>query len=188
MGIEPEVMVRHRADGAARLGVVGGGALAPAGEPLRKQGGALVSPHTRLHLDFVVQARIDAEVVERPAGTSFRICRTEDQPPDPSGHEGAGAHRAWLQRDVDGGVGEPPGPEAFGGLAEGENLGVGGGVLLSLPPIAGGRHNLRAGDHDRPDRDLALICRLAGFFQGEGHGVVVGQSTAFVEGPLMGAA
>ena len=92
-------------------------------------------------VDLVVEAGIGAEVVERARGAGLRVGGAEDQAVDPGGPQGAGAHRARLEGDDQGHAVEAPGAPGRGGVAEAEQLGVGGGVAGQLPLV------VAAGDH-----------------------------------------
>ncbi len=99
--------------------------------------------------ELVVEAGVDAEVVERATGAGLGIGGAEDDPGHPGGEERPGAHGARLEGDHDGGAGQPPPAGGGGGPAQGEHLGVGGGVAGPLPLVAGPGQHLAVGiEHD----------------------------------------
>src|ERR1700677_1562009 len=65
--------------------------------------------------------------------------------------EGAGAHRAGLERDIDVAAFEPFGAEERRRLADSDNLGMRGRVAILDGAVAGARDDLGAADNDAAD-------------------------------------
>src|SRR4029453_3479781 len=93
------------------------------------------------YLDPMVEARITNNVEKRADRTGLLIEGAEDQPCDPSQHEGAGAHGAWLESDDKGQPRQPPRSQPPGRLPQREKLGVCSRIMPDLPLIA------RSGSH-----------------------------------------
>ena len=92
---------------------------------------------------------------ERAREPRLRIRRAEHDAVDPREHDGAGAHRARLQRDVERAAVQPPRARDGARLPQRQDLGVRGGVLQALARVpGGGQHLLVARDHGT-DGDVA---------------------------------
>ena len=89
-----------------------------------------------------------------------------------------GAHRARLERHVEHAVEHPPAAERPGGLAQRDDLGVGGGVLAQLALVVPGGDHLAVVDDHRADRDVVVVQRALGLAQGQAHEVVVAGNEA----------
>ena len=74
---------------------------------------------------------IDRQVVERPERPGLGVGGAEDHALDPRRRQGAGAHGAGLEGDHDGGAGQPPRAGRGARVAQGQELGVGGWVLVA---------------------------------------------------------
>ena len=123
----------------------------------------------------MIQARVGAHVVQRAARPGPKVRRAEHQPADTSGDECPRAHRARLEGHDERRVGEPP--RAGGGcsVAQGQHLGMGGGVARPLPfVVPPGEHPAVIADDNGTDRDVTVRhCRL-GLGQRQVHGLGVG--------------
>ena len=91
---------------------------------------------------------------------ALRIGGAVVEPAEARERDGGGAHRARLQRHVEVAADQPLGAERGTGGADHQQLGVGRGVVQLARAIArrGQQRPVRA-NHDRPDRDLAALCR-----------------------------
>ena len=67
---------------------------------------ALVGEEAMFERERVVQDAVDADAVPRTNGASLGVVTPVDDANDPCVDEGAGAHRAGLERDVEGGAGQ----------------------------------------------------------------------------------
>src|SRR5699024_6741374 len=114
----------------------------PAGaEEASQQVTAFLLPHPGDELDAVVQARFAHQVVEGSGGTGLGVHRPDDDALDAGEHDRARAHRARLEGDGEGRAGEVPAPRRPGRRAQGEDLCVGGGVLVGLAAVPCGREH-----------------------------------------------
>ncbi len=109
------------------------------------------------------------------AGTGFGVCGTVDEAGDACMKDGAGAHGAGLEGAEEGAPGKAVVAEGQGGGAEGDDLGVGGGiggaedlVVAAADNVAGG------GEDDGSDGDLTSAFGGLGFGDGEPEVVDVG--------------
>jgi len=107
-------------------------------EPVQ-QGGRLVGQHPAEHLGAVVEPPVAHHVPQGAHGTGARFPGPEHDPVDPGEHRRAGAHRAGLEGDDERAAAEAPVIAVVpGGLAQGEDLGVGGGVAVDDPAVVAG--------------------------------------------------
>jgi len=115
-----------------------------------------VGADTGHHLDLVVEARIHGEVVERAARAGVRICGAEHDLIDAGRHQRAGAHRAGLQRDNQGGALEAPGSHHLGGVSEREQLGMGSRIAGPLALVVALGDHLTVAEHDSAHRHVVV--------------------------------
>ena len=138
----------------------------------RRTSGAARRTHRRarrLYREAVVQPRILPDREERVDRARLGIRAAVHEPRHARVHQRAGAHRAGLQRDVDGGALEPPVAERGRRAAQRVDLGVRRRILVGLAPVAPPPHDLPGGvDHHgahghvaRGGRRLGLRHRLA---------------------------
>jgi hypothetical protein len=98
--------------------------------------------------DGVVEATICGDVVEGPGVTGLQVGSSVDEATYAGGVSGTRAHGAWFQGGVEGAAGQTPASQSYGGLTDGEELGVGGGVICGLAFVGGDGQNLLSfGDH-----------------------------------------
>ena len=121
-----------------------GGCGPPVGEEPVEERGGLLGPDAGDDLHLVVEAGVDAEVVERPAGAVVGVGGAEHHPARPGRRRRAPAHIGHGSR-VTTRVAPSSRQRASlgGGGPQGEHLGVGGGVVVALPPVAGAGHDAR---------------------------------------------
>src|SRR6185437_15585134 len=114
-------------------------ALAEAGIDLRRvmTGGRCKEPHTAL---------------DRAA---LGIGRAVIEAADAGKRDRAGAHGAWLERDIEIAIGEPLAGKLFSGLANGQYLGMRGRIAVGKRPVPGCGDHLAVADDDTADRHLA---------------------------------
>ncbi len=86
----------------------------------------------------MIEAGVCRKVVEGAGGACFGIGGGVDEAIYTGGVEGAGAHGAGFEGNVEGAAGETPASELVGGAADGEEFGVGCRVSRSLALVVGG--------------------------------------------------
>jgi len=96
----------------------------------------------------VVEAWILHEVPEGTGETRFPVRGPKHQCVHAREHESARAHRAWLERHVEGAAVQSPRTDGFAGRAQREDLGVGGRIPVAFPPVAGCGQDFLAPGHD----------------------------------------
>src|SRR5258706_2388923 len=122
----------------------------------------------------MVEARVGENLEAGADGAAFGVVGTVDETGDAGLNDGAGAHAAGLDRDVERGVGETVVAEEASGLAEDDDFGVGGGVTIADGAVAGTGEDLAVMDKDSADGDFAGCRCGAGFGQGFLHELGVG--------------
>jgi hypothetical protein len=101
-------------------------------------------------------------VVHRAA---FRIGGPVIKPADARKRDGARAHRARLERDVEIAIDQPLGTERRAGGADGDDLGMGGRVMVDERAIAGAGDDGAVMHNDAADRNLATVAGRVRFLQ-----------------------
>ena len=112
---------------------------------------------------LVVDAQVGEDFEARANGATFGIVGAIDDARDTRLNDGAGAHAAGLDSDVERGVRESVIAEKAGSLAEDYNFGVGGRVAIADSAVAGTSEDLAVVDEDSADRDFAGFGSGAGF-------------------------
>ncbi len=80
-------------------------------------------------------ARLAEHVEDRAGGTGLGVAGAEDDARDPGQDDRAGAHRAGLEGDVEGGPGRAPAAQVRPACADRQQLGVGGRVEVGFAPL-----------------------------------------------------
>ena len=112
---------------------------------------ALFLQYAADHLGAVVEPH-GVEVKEAAEGTGFGVGGAIIDAVQPGVDDRSGAHGAGLQRDIELRAGEPPALELFGGLQDGQQLGMRTGVLLGLAPVVCAGNDLALIDDDGAHR------------------------------------
>ena len=118
--------------------------------------------------------RLGEEVDHASHCAALGVGRSVDEARDPRQRDGAGAHRARLERHVDRRLQQTPASQSLRGLAQSEHLGVRGGIAAKLTLIARLPEHLLPSGHDGPDRDVAVLGRPRGEPEGEAHHSLIG--------------
>ena len=160
---------------------------------LRQHGRALRRQHTALHPGLVVDGGIAKHIEHRTRSPGLGLDRAVDHGIHARVQHGATAHGAGLQRHIQGTAIEPVVAQAPGGIAQGQDLGMGGGVAAGQRRIRALAHDLPVLDDHRAHRHLAGGGGLLRQTQGMAHpmGVVRAGSIhrrALSRGPGPGSA
>ena len=136
---------------------------------MAEEGGGGVCQDAGADFDAVVELRVVEDGEAGADGAAFGVIGAVDKAGDASLNHSAGAHRAGLNGDVQGGVEEPVVAEAEGRFAEGDDFGVGCGVGIGDGAIAGVGDDVAAGHDDGADGDFAARGGVAGFVESGLH-------------------
>jgi hypothetical protein len=158
---------------AAALAVL----FAALGEELAQHLPALVGQHARHELGVVIELAVGEQVDHRAGGAGLRIEGTEDDALEARVDQRHRAHRAWLQRHVELALRQAVVGQQRRRMAQGDDLRMGGRVVLGDRPVVAGGHDLPARrrlahDH-RAHRNLAHQPGVAGLVDGDAHGLLV---------------
>ena len=103
-------------------------------------------------------------------GSPFGVISRKDDATEARETDGGSAHGAGFERDVEVAIGEAGGVAFFGGCAEDEYFGVGGGVEGGFGLVAGLGEDIAGGrDEDGADGDFAAFGGGFGFFKSYFH-------------------
>ena len=106
----------------------------PVPEEVPEEGGAVSLPDAGVDPGLVAEA-LEEQVDHAAAGAGDRFPSAVDHRGDPGVDDGPGAHGAGLQGDGEGAALQTPVPQGPAGLADGLDLGVGGGVGILLTAV-----------------------------------------------------
>jgi len=112
---------------------------------------------------------ISCQIENRAARTCAKVGSSPHHQVEASFPACPHAHRAGFESHVHAAVFEPPVAARSGGGAQGQHLGVAGGVVELLPSIAGTGHDETVADHHRPHRHLAALGSRLRLGQRLGH-------------------
>ena len=146
------------------------GGLAAGGEEFSEEGGGFGFADPADDFRGVVAGWRGEDAGAVVHAAAFGVIGAENQFSDPGEGDGLGAHRAGFQGDVEVAADQAGGADDVGGGADGQNLGMGGGVAVYLRLVAGlGEDGAVRADDDGADRDFASGGGGGGFFQGAVH-------------------
>ncbi len=143
-------------------------------EEVRQERGAFLLHQSPRHLWPMVQRRLAEHVQDAARGAGLRVPGTEDDLGDAGEDDRARAHRAGLERDVEGRARQPPASQRLRRGADRQDLRVGSRVGAQLSLVAGGRNRLLAASDHGPDRDVAVALRLASALDRKAHQALAG--------------
>ena len=161
----------HRLDGRAAAPPT---ELAPLSEEGLEQGGRAVGEQASFDRWPMVDHRLGEQVDHASHGASLRVGGAVDESRDPCQGDGARAHRAGLERHVDGGLEQSPATQPLRPLAQGEHLGVGGRIAAQLSLVSSRPQNLVAARHHGADGDVTVRRGPLGQLQGRLHVAPIG--------------
>ena len=102
-------------------------------------------------------------------GATLGIVGAVDESRDASLNDRTGAHGAGLERDVKSGVGKAVVAEDSRGLAQDDDFGMRGGVIVAYGAIAGAREVRIVANEHRADGDFAGVGGRASLLQSKAH-------------------
>ncbi len=124
--------------------------------------------------DAVVKAVVGGEQVEEAAGgSSFGVGCAKDEAGDAGVDQRSGAHYAGFEGDVEGGAGEAVVAEALPGITQGEDFGVGAGVVATNRAVVAASDGDPVANEQCANRHLTGQLRLDGEEQCFAHPVAV---------------
>ena len=131
--------------------------------------------------DLVVELGVVEDAEDRTAGAGLGVGRGVDQACDAGVEDGAGAHGAGFEGDVEGAalvfaflIDQAIVGEGAGGVAESDDLCVGGGVVIAQDTVLAASDDLAVVDDDGADGDFARALGGAGFGDAGAEVVEVG--------------
>lgn len=144
-----------------------------------KEGGeeraALVAEDAFDDFDAVVECGVVHHGENGAARSCFGIAGGEDEACDARMEYGSGTHGAGFKGAVEGAAGEAIVRERAAGFPEGDDFGMGGGVVGAEDlVVAAGDHVECRRDDDGADGDFTCGLGGVGFGDGEAHEVEVG--------------
>jgi hypothetical protein len=148
--------------------------LAAFGEERLEDGGAVGGEDARGNFYVMVEARVGEDFEAGADGTALGIFGTVDEARDAGLDDGAGAHAARLDGDVERCVGEAIVAEKTSGFAKYNHFRVGRGVIVADGAIAGTGQNLAVVDEHSADRDFAGLGGGTGLSKSFPHELDVG--------------
>ena len=102
-------------------------------------------------------------------GACLPIIGAIDQALEPGMNQSAGAHRARLNCNKQLAALQPMVTESCTGLAQGDDLGVGGGIGIGKVAVPSSPYNMSVVYHDRAHRDFSRLQRALRAAQGFLH-------------------
>jgi hypothetical protein len=125
--------------------------------------------HTAYDLDMMIELGVIDDLqygVDRP---SLRIFGPINQPADPGVGDGAGAHRAWFNRDVQVAIEQAIVADGLAGFAQRQDLGVRRGIMSADGTVAAAADDAAVEDDNGAHRHFAQRKRAARFPQSFFH-------------------
>ena len=118
-------------------------------------GGAVSGQNAGGDFYLVVEPRVGEDFEAGADGAAFGIVGAEDKARDAGLDEGARAHTAGLNGDVERGIGKAVVAKPAGRFSQTDNFGVGGGVAIAHGAIARTGKDLAVVDEQGADGDFA---------------------------------
>jgi hypothetical protein len=150
---------------------VGSAAFAEEGA---EEAGAFVGEDAGGDGHLVVEAGMVEDLEDGTGCAGLGIGGSANEAAEAGVDHGAGAHGAGFEGDIEAAVEEAVVADGGGGGAEGDHLGVGGGVAVAEDAILAAREDFAVADDDGADGDFAGVGGGAGFSEGLAHKFFVG--------------
>jgi hypothetical protein len=119
--------------------------------------------------DLMIEAGVRKDFETGMDGAAFRIVGAVDQARDAGLDDGSGAHAAGFDGDVEGRAGETMVAKKTRGLAEDEDFGVSGGIVVADGAVAGTSEDFPVMNEDGADGNFADRSGGVGFGEGLLH-------------------
>jgi hypothetical protein len=123
---------------------------------------------------LMVEARVGEDLEAGADGAALGVVGSVDEAGDAGLDDGAGAHAAGLDGDVEGSIRKAVIAKEAGGFAENDDFGMGGGVTIADRAVAGTGENLAVMDQDSAYGDFAGSSCRAGLGERFLHELDVG--------------
>jgi hypothetical protein len=126
-------------------------------------GGAVGGEDAGRNYYMMIEAGVGEDFEAGADGAALGIIGAVDEAGDAGLDDGAGAHAARLDSDIERGVSKAVVAEKAGGFAQDDDFGVGGGVAIADRAIASTGEDFPVMDKHGADRDFAGCGRGTGF-------------------------
>jgi len=157
-----------------RLAVILDRRVAALPEEVSQQVTAFLGQDIPLAFEAMIEALVRRQELEdAAAGTALGIAGAVHDAGDAGVDQGAGAHGAGFEGDVEGGTGESVVAGALAGVAKGADLGVGAGVMGGDGAVPALAQNLARGYQHGPHRHLTHGRRPFGQGERVAHPVAI---------------
>lgn len=128
-----------------------------------EKGGSFRGEDARGDFDLMIEARVGKDFEAGADRAALGIVGAIDEARDAGLDDGAGAHAARFDGDVERGIGEAIIAEQARSFAEDDDFGVGSGVIITDSAIAGAREDFAVVDNRGANGNLACGSRGQGF-------------------------
>jgi hypothetical protein len=135
-------------------------------EEVGEKGAALFGEEAGGDFDLVIELGVVHDGEDRAAGSGFGVGGGVDEAGDACVEDRSGAHGAGFECDVEGAVFEAVVAEIEAGLAEGDDLGVSGGVVVAEDTVLTAADDFVLMDDDGAYGNLAVGFGGIGFCDG----------------------
>jgi hypothetical protein len=124
------------------------------------------SPH---YGDLVIELPVVQDLERGAASARLGVGRAINQPPNSRLHDGSHAHRTRLNCNIKGGAWETVVAELARRPAQGQDLGVRGGIVQMERPVMSAGDDASFADHDSAHRNFVFARGSKGLTEGRPH-------------------
>ena len=142
-------------------------------EKILQQGAGFFGPHPARGLGLVVELRMVKQIQHRARRAGFRLCGTPHDTFQPRMQHRARTHGARLQGHIQGAIVQAVIAQFFSSCAQGQDLGMGAGVVQTDRGVVRLRHHFTVLHHHRAHRHLPGFTGCLGLLQGQAHEIVI---------------
>ena len=159
-------------DGGLNDGHFVGGALSE--EEGAQLHGCFLGEDAANDLGRVGHTGVVQDIAQGAGGTSLGVPGTEDDAVDARGQDGTRAHRAGFESNNEGATSQAPRAQGAGCFAQGDDLGVARGIVMSLATVPPSTDDVAIGvDDDGTDGDVSRFAGAIGQEKGFAHGFAI---------------